>query len=144
MQKYSKIGGILTIVAGAYSIFVLLGGIMYMLLPQLINSTMMNQSSIRDNSGFPSAAMIIFTIVGAGICLFALLAGALAITGGVFGLKRKRWGWALAGAIASALLSFPIGIAATVLISMGHQEFSKTQTSGSPTIMGQDTSISSS
>jgi hypothetical protein len=143
MQKYSKIGGILTIVAGACSIFYLLMGLMYMLMPQIIASGMMNQPMYRRNSDFPDVAVIIFIIFGAAFCLFALVAGALSITGGVYGIKRKHFGVALAGAIASALLSFPIGIAATVLISMGHTEFSKTETPESPTVIAQETSINS-
>jgi hypothetical protein len=41
----------------------------------------------------------------------------------VFAIKRKYWGVALAGAIASIFTFFPCGIAAVVIISMAKPEF---------------------
>jgi hypothetical protein len=132
VQKYSRTGGILTIVAGCFSIFYFIMGIVYMLLPQLMESAVATK-----NAADSKTVMMIFTIIGAGICLFALVAGVLSITGGIFGLKRKKWAIALAGAISAALLFFPIGIIATVLTSMGHLEFNGSA-SDSLTTTGQD------
>jgi hypothetical protein len=59
------------------------------------------------------------------IGVFLALLGALAIAGGIFALKRKRWVIALAGAIAGTITFFPCGIPAIILISMAkHDEFS--------------------
>ena len=38
-----------------------------------------------------------------------LVFGALALVGGIYALKRKKWGWALAGSIVTLLLLFIIG-----------------------------------
>jgi hypothetical protein len=56
--------------------------------------------------------------------LFLLLAvTAVVIAGGIFAILRRRWGWALAGAII-AIFPFSIfGIAATVLVSLSRNEF---------------------
>jgi hypothetical protein len=79
-------------------------------------------------SSQPREFFIIITVVYLifGIC--SLLLGVLAIIGGIFALKRKRWGLALAGAIAGTVTFFPCGIPAIVLVSMAKQtEFSTPQ-----------------
>lgn len=53
------------------------------------------------------------------------LIGVLAIVGGVFALKVKHWGWALAGAIAATIVFFPCGIAAVILVTKAHPDFQK-------------------
>jgi hypothetical protein len=61
-----------------------------------------------------------------------ILVGALAIVGGIFVLKKQRWGWALAGAIAGNLL-FPLcGIPAVIFTSLGKAEFKTTAVSLTP------------
>jgi len=53
----------------------------------------------------------------------------VAIVGGIFALKRKRWGLALAGSICAIFSSFlillnvPLGVAAIVLVVLGRGEF---------------------
>lgn len=53
----------------------------------------------------------------------------VAIVGGVFALKRRRWGLALAGCICAIFSSFliflnvPLGVAAIVLVVLGRGEF---------------------
>jgi hypothetical protein len=49
--------------------------------------------------------------------------GVLAIVGGVYALKRKIWGLALAGSIAAIFGSFPLGIAGLVLTVLSKKEF---------------------
>ena len=61
----------------------------------------------------------------------AIATGILAIVGGVFALKRRRWRLALAGSICAIfsvvflpiLLNVPLAIAAIVLIVLGRGEF---------------------
>lgn len=50
---------------------------------------------------------------------------ALAVVGGVFALLRRRWGWALAGAIATILPFDLLGVAATVLVALSREEFNQ-------------------
>ena len=76
-------------------------------------------------SSLPGAAMyglvklaliLVFVIPG-------LILGALDIIGGIFALKRKLWGLALAGAIATIFPFFPMGILAIIFVAMGKNEF---------------------
>jgi len=62
--------------------------------------------------------------VGGAIAGLSLIAvGILAIIGGVFTLRRRIWGLALAGAICAILTSLVLGIPAVILIVMARQEF---------------------
>ncbi len=55
------------------------------------------------------------------------LLGILAIVGGVYALKRRIWGLALAGSIAAIFGSFPLGIAGLVLTVLSKTEFESSQ-----------------
>jgi hypothetical protein len=71
--------------------------------------------------------------IGAGLfrfnlsVLFLVIPGiiisALDIIGGVFAVRRRRWGWALAGSITAAIGPTPLGIVAIVLIVLSRNEF---------------------
>ncbi len=53
-----------------------------------------------------------------------LVAGAvLALVGGIYAVQRKMWGWALAGSIATALMSNVLGVVSVVLVAMSKPEF---------------------
>jgi hypothetical protein len=70
----------------------------------------------------------VFTAIFAVYLIFALVyiaIGVLAIVGGVFAIRRVRWGWALSGAISSSMSFFPLGVAAIVLVAMSQAEFGK-------------------
>jgi len=68
-------------------------------------------------------------IVGAALVAAEIAVGILALIGGVYALKRKRWGLALAGSICAFFSFFlffwnvPPAIAAIVLVVMGRSEF---------------------
>jgi len=74
-------------------------------------------------SGLGAVVAAAFTI--------AIAAGIVAIVGGVFALKRRRWRMALAGSICAIfsvvflpiLVNVPLAIAATVLVVLGRGEF---------------------
>lgn len=53
---------------------------------------------------------------------FALLA-ILAVIGGIYAIKRKVWGMALAGSIASFFCLFILGAIAIVLVALSRSEF---------------------
>ena len=53
---------------------------------------------------------------------FAILA-ILACIGGIFAIKRKIWGLALTGSIASFFCCFVLGIVSIALISLSRNEF---------------------
>ena len=52
-----------------------------------------------------------------------LIVGVLAVVGGVFALNRKRFGWALTGAIAATFCSPPFGVPAIILTAIAEDEF---------------------
>jgi hypothetical protein len=68
-----------------------------------------------------------FPRIGALLAVFLLVPAlaiiALELAGGVLSLQRKKWGWALAGAIAAILPFSLLGIAATILVSISKNEF---------------------
>ncbi len=53
----------------------------------------------------------------------AFVIAALAIVGGAFAIKRKKWPWALAGSISAALVPIPLGIVAIILLVLSRNEF---------------------
>ncbi len=61
--------------------------------------------------------------VGAVVLIICLGLLVLAVVGGVYALQRRRWGWALAGAIVAALPFSLLGIAAIVLLALSREEF---------------------
>ena len=98
--------GILDIVAGGFGLigalaFVFVGGIMRFL---------------------PDVPPFLWPIFTAFAVPFAIVA-ILAIVGGVYALRRKIWGLALAGSIAAFFSSWVLGIAAIVFTSLSKNEF---------------------
>lgn len=57
------------------------------------------------------------------IAIPILILGIVAIVGGIYALKRKVWGLALAGCICSLIGPWILGIPATVFVAMGKDEF---------------------
>jgi len=49
--------------------------------------------------------------------------GVIALIGGIMSLKRKVWGFSLAGAICALFPVVPLGILAIIFVSMGKKEF---------------------
>jgi hypothetical protein len=58
--------------------------------------------------------------IGAGI----IAIGVIALIGGIFALRRKSWGFALAGAILAMFPIIPLGVLAIIFVAMGKNEFS--------------------
>ena len=53
----------------------------------------------------------------------SLIIGILALIGGAYALQRKKWGWALAGSIATTVFWFFVGIPAIVFTAQSKNEF---------------------
>ena len=49
--------------------------------------------------------------------------GTVTIIGGIFALRRRVWGLALASAILAIFSMTPLGILATIFVSIGRKEF---------------------
>jgi hypothetical protein len=108
MQKtwMPTVSGILDIIAGSFGlilafIFVLVGGVMRFI---------------------PRVPPYLFPIFTALSLPFAIV-GILAIIGGIYALKRKIWGLALAGSIAAFFPSWILGLTAIVLTALSKNEF---------------------
>jgi len=124
MQNNARIGGILSIVAGAFGIFSLL----------IMAFMIFAAASISDSALFynddiihPDEFLVVVTVFYAIVAGFFALCGVMGIIGGIFAINKKNWGLALTGAITATLaflpLSIPIGIPAIIFVSMGKQEF---------------------
>jgi hypothetical protein len=101
-------GGILTLLSAAMAIF---GALNYAI-------GFFDQPGIGKGDIPPFVPSIIF-----GVPMMSIVIGILAVVGGIFALRRKRWKGALTGAIAAALSLLPLGIAAIVLIASSRDEF---------------------
>jgi len=103
MEKTWKptVAGILDIVAGSLSS----AAFLFLLIGLMIVIPFTADVSINDYTGsFPIlTSLLIFVIAIPGAAM-----AALALIGGIFAIKRKRWGWALAGSIAATIISTPL------------------------------------
>ncbi len=121
MQKAS-VGGILAIVS---SVLGALMGLFFLAMPLLMGSI----DELDTGNAISDDVMMQFLVVFyAAIGIFYLLVGALGVVGGIFAINRKKFGLALAGAIASSLSFYPLGIVAVILVSMAYPEFNRTPT----------------
>lgn len=110
-----KVAGILDIVAGALGIiisFVL--ALVGALFPYLATS---DPAEFHD---FPAQLFAIWMI---GWAVFLIVAGILAIVGGIYALRREKWGLALAGSIGALFGSSPLGVAAIIFTALSKKEF---------------------
>ena len=62
-----------------------------------------------------------FGLEGIGGGLIAL--GIVALIGGLFTLRKKVWGFSLAGAICAMFPIVPLGVVAIIFVSMGKKKF---------------------
>jgi hypothetical protein len=119
MHNYKTIaGGACAIASGAAGVmtacFSLLAALMfgYFSIAQLPSMYTLP----RDMTGVMLVVYLVIALVAAALA-------ALSIVGGVFALRRKRWGLALAGAVAGIFTFFPTGIAAVVLLALDQAAF---------------------
>ncbi len=107
------VAGILDIVCGCLALIgflaLLVVAFMFQIIPDIE----------RDLDEFPLIFMQIVFGLGA---LSSLVIGLVAIFGGISTLKGRRWGWVLAGAIASVLICPPLGLAAIILVVLAEPE----------------------
>jgi hypothetical protein len=121
VQK-STIGGILSIIAGAIGV---VAGLILLMVTFMVSSVFAD-GSIYYGSGMSEEQMItMLSVIYGGMAFLALVGGVLGIVGGIFSVQRKRWGWALTGAIAGCITFLPLGIASVVLVAIGKSEFNK-------------------
>ncbi|MCZ6726477.1 MAG: hypothetical protein O7A98_03880 [Acidobacteria bacterium] len=66
---------------------------------------------------------LITGLLGSLTVILALF-GAAALIGGIFAIRRRGWGWALAGSIAALFVVPPLGVLSLILVLLGESEFS--------------------
>ena len=103
--------GILEIICGIWALIASLGLVLF--------------ASIFKALAIPDVPAFVGPLIGMMAIPFALF-GILAIVGGVFALRKKNWGLALAGAIVSIFSPYMIllAIAAIVFVALSKSEFS--------------------
>ena len=125
MNNHAKIAGILSIISGAFGGFHLIGASFSVYIFRYMFKT--------PYYGYPSIPpdefITIMTIFYSAIGLFFALVGVLGIVGGLYALKKKRWGLAVAGAIAATITFFPCGIPAIIYVTLAKQDFSEPKSS---------------
>jgi hypothetical protein len=104
-------GGIISIVAGSIHLLGWLAIIVALSVPAFI----------RMYADMPRIGPWIAVICTVPLIIVAIIA----IIGGVFALKRRRWGLALAGAICAIFspISWYLGVIATIFIALSRKEF---------------------
>jgi len=107
--------GIICIVVGALS---LIGGFLMSLFFSIMSTTSYWDGSINSEN--------VNAVVWALFSPYFIIC-VLAITGGILALRRKLWGFALAGAICSLLTwwAWMAGVAAIVLVVLSRKEFNQ-------------------
>jgi len=106
------VAGILNVIAG---VFGLLGGLVLVVL-----GSVGSEFLAYLGCGMPQLAPFAF-LLATGVPL--LILGILALIGGIYALRRKIWGLALAGSIATVLFSQLLGILAIIFIALSEEEF---------------------
>jgi len=121
MNKYATIGGVLSVVSGALGI---LSGLSMIAFGLFFKWIMMfgEYTSYEDQISIDQMGTffgVLYGIMGG----FWVLFGVLALVGGIYALRKKLWGLALAGSIGGLLTCFPVGIVAVIFTAMAKPEF---------------------
>ena len=119
MESSAKVGGILSIISGAFGVFWLVWIFFMFFIMRIIPNESLYPNATEMPAEFFRMMTIFYSVIGG----FFVILGILAIIGGIFALKRRKWGLALTGAIAGTLTFFPCGIPAIIFVSMARQEF---------------------
>jgi hypothetical protein len=122
LRQKATAGGILAIVA---SVLGALMGLFFLAMPAMIGSMSdISTGGSLTPDEFSQIVIVLYISLG----VFLILLGALGLVGGIFSVNRHKFGLALAGAIASSISFYPLGIVAVILVSMAHPEFNRSVT----------------
>ncbi len=105
----ARLGGVLTLVAGIVG---LVSGLMFMLTGGNIESALTFPATITALNGLPT-----------------LIMGIIALAGGICAMRKRNFGFAVAGAVLSIVATFNLGIViilgilGIIFTAMGKKEF---------------------
>lgn len=128
-NKWSLVGGVMSIISGGLGI---LEGLVFMLMGVLFGSLMSLADDASSSRLTAEQFGRIFGVIYGAMGLFILIFGVLALVGGIYAVKKKHWGLALAGAIGGVLSFFPVGIVAVIFTALGKPEFDTGNTAQPP------------
>ena len=74
---------------------------------------------------FPQMPHMFFPGMGIALGIALLVIGVLAIVGGIYALRLKAWGLALAGSIGAVITGPVIGLLALIFTVLGREDFQK-------------------
>jgi len=115
------VAGILSIVAGA-------GGVVVWALIILGAFTFLIASGMSGGMNLPDLPAKLIPVWLSLLAIPLMLLSILTIVGGVFALKRKIWGLALAGSIAALFCSTVLGVVAIIFTVLSKDEFDQSST----------------
>jgi len=101
--------GILSIIAGVLGA---VGGIVVAVMGGTMSELWLGSKAIPN-----------ITMIFGAIAIPLIIIGIVAIVGGIYALKRRIWGLALAGSICSLICVWFLGIPAIIFTAMGKSEF---------------------
>ena len=109
------IAGVLDIIAGAMS---LVGSGVFVVIAVVISRTinLSGHAEAEVLSALPLAILL-------PLALFGVIVGLVAVVGGAATLRRRRFGLAVAGAVAALFAFFPVGIPALILTVLSQKDF---------------------
>ena len=110
-----KVAGILDIVAGSLGIL-----ISFFITLWFVAFCYFVPADMSEYSLIPMRFMATFMGLWG---IFIFTASILAIVGGIYAQRKKRWGLALAGSIAAFFGSSPLGVAAIIFTTLSRKEF---------------------
>jgi hypothetical protein len=116
------VGGILDIVSGAF------GMVVGLFMSLHLHAARATQAAARGGlhpGTLSQMPHVLFPGMGIALGIALIVLGVLAIVGGVFALKVKAWGLALAGAIAGVITGRLIGLLALIFIVLSRKDFQK-------------------
>lgn len=120
-NKYAVIGGVLSLVSGAFGI---IGGLAMVFVAVVFNQLIENGSEFYYGTQLsPQQVANLVAALYAGVGAVIFILGILSLVGGIFALRRKLWGLALAGSIAAVIVFFPIGVVSIIFTSLAKPEF---------------------
>jgi hypothetical protein len=120
------VAGILDIVSGAMGVLMGLGMSLYQTFAGAIQAAPGAAPRFGPHMGaFSQMPHLFFPGMGLAIGITLAVLGVLAIIGGIFALKTKAWGLALAGSIGAVLTGRLLGVIALIFTVLGRKDFQK-------------------
>jgi MFS family permease len=119
MTKQHNLVGILCIISGVLGVFY---GTVLVIIGTVYSSIF---ASVRPNIYQPTAYQSfygLFVWIPMTLGIACLILGVFAVFGGIYTIRKLKWGWVLAIVIASTIVFFPTGIAALVVLQKTEPE----------------------